>query len=56
MSLKEGTFVYSRRREGVDGHCVANVVELPRGHTQAETLKELDGRVKQAIELNLEAK
>ena len=40
---------------GEDGYYVADVIELPGCHTQAKTLKELDARVKEAIELNLEA-
>jgi predicted RNase H-like HicB family nuclease len=31
-------------------------VELPGCHTQAKTLKELDKRVKEAIEVNLESR
>lgn len=40
--------------QGVDGYYVASVVELPGCHTQAKTMKELNNRVKDAIELNLE--
>jgi len=39
---------------GEDGYYVASVVELPGCHTQAKTLRELDRRVKEATELNLE--
>ena len=42
--------------KGEDGYYVASVVELPGCHTQAKTLKELDKRVKEAIEGYLEAK
>jgi len=42
--------------KGEDGYYVASVVELPGCHTQAKTLKELDKRVKEAIEVYLEAK
>ena len=42
--------------KGEDGYYVASVLELPGCHTQAKTLKELDRRVKEAIELNLEAR
>ena len=42
--------------KGEDGYYVASVVELPGCHTQAKTLKELDKRVKEAIEVYLEVK
>ena len=42
--------------KGEDGYFIASVVELPGCHTQAKTLKELDERVKEAIEVNLEAR
>ena len=38
-----------------DGYYVASVPELPGCHTQAKTLDELMGRVKEAVELYLEA-
>ena len=41
--------------KGEDGYYVASVVELPGCHTQAKTLKELDKRIKEVIELYLEA-
>lgn len=41
--------------KGEDGHYVATVVELPGCHTQAKTLEELDDRVREVIELYLEA-
>ena len=41
--------------KGEDGYYVATAVELPGCHTQAKTLKELDKRIKEAIELYLEA-
>jgi predicted RNase H-like HicB family nuclease len=37
-----------------DGYYIATVPELPGCHTQARTLDELTGRVKEAIELYLE--
>ena len=37
-----------------DRYYIASVPELPGCHTQARTLDELTGRVKQAIELYLE--
>jgi predicted RNase H-like HicB family nuclease len=42
--------------KGEDGYYVASVLELPGCHTQAKTLRELDKRVKEAIELNVEAR
>ncbi len=42
--------------KGEDDYYVASVVELPGCHTQAKTLNELDKRVKEAIEVYLEAK
>jgi predicted RNase H-like HicB family nuclease len=39
---------------GEDGYYIASAVELPGCHTQAKTLKELDRRIKEAIELYLE--
>ena len=42
--------------KGEDGYYVASVVELPGCHTQARTLKELDKRVREAIQANLEAR
>jgi predicted RNase H-like HicB family nuclease len=39
-----------------DGIYVASVPELPGCHTQAETLDELNERIKEAIELYLEVK
>jgi len=38
-----------------DGYYVASVPELPGCHTQAKTLDELMGRVKEAMEVYLEA-
>lgn len=55
MKAKEHSFTVAIER-GEDGYFVASVVELPGCHTQAKTLKELDKRVKEAIELNLEAR
>jgi len=39
-----------------DGIYIASVPELPGCHTQAETLDELNKRIKEAIELYLEVK
>ena len=52
---KEHSFTVAIEK-GEDGYYVASVVELPGCHTQAKTLKELDKRVKEAIEVNLEAR
>ena len=41
--------------KGENGYYVASVVELPGCHTQAKSLNELDRRIKEAIELYLEA-
>ena len=41
--------------KGEDGYYVASVVELPGCHTQAKSLKELNTRVREVIELYLEA-
>lgn len=41
--------------KGEDGYYVASVVELPGCHTQAKSLKELDKRIREVIELYLEA-
>jgi len=38
-----------------DGYYVASVPEFPGFHTQAKTLDELTNRIKEAIELYLEA-
>ncbi len=38
-----------------DGYYIASVSELPGCHTQARTLDELTNRVKEAIELYVEA-
>lgn len=54
MKSRDRTFTITIER-GEDGFYVASVVELPGCHTQAKTLKELDERVKEAIELYLEA-
>ena len=37
-----------------DGYYVASIPELPGCHTQAKTLDELMGRVREAVELYLE--
>lgn len=55
MKAKEHSFTVAIEK-GEDGYYVASVVELPGCHTQARTLRELDKRVKEAIEVNLEAK
>lgn len=41
--------------KGEDGYYVATVVELPGCHTQAKTMSELDNRIKEVIQLYLEA-
>ncbi len=41
--------------KGDNGCYIASVVELPDCHTQAKTLKALDKRLKEVIELYLEA-
>lgn len=41
--------------KGEDGYYTATVLELPGCHTQARQLDELDNRVKEVIELYLEA-
>jgi len=38
-----------------NGYYVASVPELPGCHTQAKTLDELNGRIKEAIEAYLDA-
>ncbi len=55
MKAKEHAFTVAIER-GEDGYYVASVVELAGCHTQAKTLRELDKRVKEAIEVNLEAR
>jgi predicted RNase H-like HicB family nuclease len=55
MKAKEHSFTVAIEK-GEDGYFVASVVELPGCHTQAKTLRELDRRVKEAIEVNLEAR
>jgi predicted RNase H-like HicB family nuclease len=57
MNLKARGHAFNVAIEkGEDGYYVGSVVELPGCHTQAKTLKELDKRVKEAIEAYLEAK
>ena len=41
--------------KGEDGYYIATVVELPGCHTQAKSLNELDRRIKEVIQLYLEA-
>ncbi len=41
--------------KGEDGYYIASVVELPGCHTQAKNLNDLDKRIKELIELYLEA-
>ena len=41
--------------KGENGYYIASVVELLGCHTQAKTLKELDKRLREVIELYLEA-
>ncbi len=40
--------------QGEDGYLIASVVELPGCHTQANDMKELLSRIKEAISLYLE--
>lgn len=54
MKARGRTFTVTIEK-GEDGYYVGSVVELPGCHTQAKSLRELDRRVKQAIELHLEA-
>ena len=55
MKAKGHSFTVAIEK-GEDGYFVASVVELPGCHTQAKSLKELDKRVKEAIEGYLEAR
>ena len=41
--------------KGEDGYYVASVVELPGCHTQSKTLNGLNRRIKEVIEVYLEA-
>ena len=54
LKAKERAFTVAIER-GEDGYYIASVLELPGCHTQAKTIKELNTRVKEAIELHLEA-
>jgi predicted RNase H-like HicB family nuclease len=49
--MREFTVIIEQDEDGV---YVASVPELPGCHTQAETLDELNRRIKEAIELYLE--
>ena len=49
--MREFTVVIEQEEDGI---YVASVPELPGCHTQAETLDELNRRIKEAIELYLE--
>jgi predicted RNase H-like HicB family nuclease len=49
--MKEFTFIIEQDEDGI---YVASVPELPGCHMQAETLDELNRRIKEAIELYLE--
>jgi predicted RNase H-like HicB family nuclease len=49
--MREFTVVIEQDEDGI---YVASVPELPGCHTQAETLDELNRRIKEAIELYLE--
>jgi len=51
--MKKFTVVIEQDEDGI---YVASVPELPGCHTQAETLDELNRRIKEAIELYLEVK
>lgn len=54
LKPKERTYTVTIEK-GEDGYYVASVLELPGCHTQARTIKELNARVKEAIELHVEA-
>jgi predicted RNase H-like HicB family nuclease len=49
--MREFTVVIEQDEDGI---YIASVPELPGCHTQAETLDELNRRIKEAIELYLE--
>lgn len=49
--MREFTVIIEQDEDGI---YVASVPELPGCHTQAETLDELNRRIKEAIELYLE--
>jgi predicted RNase H-like HicB family nuclease len=49
-SLKFGVVV----EKDEDGYYIASVIELPGCHTQAKTLDELTGRIREAIQAYLE--
>jgi len=49
--MREFTVIIEKDEDGI---YVASVPELPGCHTQAETLDELNRRIKEAIELYLE--
>lgn len=49
--MREFTVIIEQDEDGI---YVASVPELPECHTQAETLDELNRRIKEAIELYLE--
>ena len=51
--MKEFNVIVEQDKDGI---YVASVPELPRCHTQAETLDEFNRRIKEAIELCLVAK
>ncbi|WP_340819678.1 type II toxin-antitoxin system HicB family antitoxin [Methanolobus sp. WCC4] len=51
--MEEFTVVIEQDEDGI---YVASVPELPGCHTQAETLDELNQRIKEAIELYFEVK
>ena len=62
ITLSKGKMAVTRQKEfhvtvekGEDGYYVATVVELPGCHTQAKSLSELDRRIKEVIQLYLEA-
>ncbi len=49
--MREFTFIIEQDEDGI---YVASVPELPGCHTQADTLDELNKRIKEAIEIYLE--
>ena len=52
MGEREFTIIIERDEDGV---YVASVAELEGCHTQAKTLDELQGRIKEAIQASLES-
>ena len=62
ITLAKSKMAITRQKEfhvtiekGEDGYYVASVVELPGCHTQAKRLSELNQRIREVIQLYLEA-